>query len=87
MRLRTQNLGDSNLIGEKLTKKRKAMGLKQKEFIVQLQINGIDLSSSALSKIEGQHRIVTDKELSAIADVLNTTADALLGRKVNSKKK
>jgi len=87
MRLRTQNLGNSNLIGEKLTKKRKAMGLKQKEFIVQLQINGIDLSSSALSKIEGQHRIVTDKELSAIADVLNTTADALLGRKVNSKKK
>lgn len=87
MRLRTQKLGNSNLIGERLTKKRKAMGLKQKEFIVQLQINGIDLSSSALSKVEGQHRIVTDKELIAIADVLNVTTDFLLGRKINKRKK
>ena len=87
MRLRTQKLGNSNLIGERLTQKRKAMGLKQKEFIVQLQINGIDLSSSALSKVEGQHRIVTDKELIAIADVLNVTTDFLLGRKINKRKK
>lgn len=87
MRLRTQELGNSNLIGERLTRKRRAMGLKQREFIVQLQINGIDLSSSALSKIEGQHRIVTDKELTAIADVLNVTTDFLLGRKFKQKKK
>lgn len=87
MRLRTQDLGNCNLIGERLTKKRKAMGLKQREFIVQLQINGIDLSSSALSKIEGQHRIVTDKELAAIADVLNVTTDFLLGRKFKHGKK
>ena len=87
MRLRTQELGNSNLIGERLTRKRRAMGLKQREFIVQLQINGIDLSSSALSKIEGQHRIVTDKELTAIADVLNVTTDFLLGRKFKPKKK
>ena len=86
MRLRTQELGNSNLIGERLTKKRKAMWLKQKEFIVQLQINGIDLSSSALSKIEGQHRSVTDKELTAIADVLNVTTDFLLGRKLRHRK-
>ena len=87
MRLRTQELGNSNLIGERLTRKRRAMGLKQREFIVQLQINGIDISSSALSKIEGQHRIVTDKELTAIADVLNVTTDFLLGRKFKQKKK
>ena len=87
MRLRTQEFGNSNLIGERLTRQRRAMGLKQREFIVQLQINGIDLSSSALSKIEGQHRIVTDKELTAIADVLNVTTDFLLGRKFKHKKK
>ncbi|MBR1779161.1 MAG: XRE family transcriptional regulator [Clostridia bacterium] len=87
MRIRTQKLGDSNLIGERLTKNRKAMGLKQQEFIVQLQINGVDLSSSALSKIEGQHRIVTDKELSTIADVLNVTTDYLLGRKLKKHSK
>ena len=80
MRLREQALGDRNIIGKKIEEERKKLGLKQKEFLAQLQINGIDLSASALSKIEGQHRIVTDKELRAIADVLDISADSLLGR-------
>ncbi len=80
MRFRTKELGNSNLIGKQLSKKRKSMGLKQREFITQLQLNGVDMSLSALSKIEGQHRIVTDKELSAIADALNISADDLMGR-------
>lgn len=81
MRLREQALGKRNIVGKKVEEKRKKMGLKQKEFLAQLQINGIDMSASALSKVEGQHRIVTDKELSAIADVLDISTDSLLGRK------
>lgn len=81
MRLREQALGNRNIIGKKLEKKRKEMGLKQREFLIKLQIEGIDMSPSALSKVEGQHRIVTDKELSAIASVLSTSTDSLLGRK------
>lgn len=81
MRLREQALGDRNIIGKKIEEERKKLGLKQKEFLAQLQINGIDLSASALSKIEGQHRIVTDKEIRAIADILDISTDSLLGRK------
>ena len=81
MRLREQALEKRNIVGKKVEEKRKKMGLKQKEFLAQLQINGIDMSASALSKVEGQHRIVTDKELSAIADVLDISTDSLLGRK------
>ena len=81
MRSRTYELGNCNLIGERLTRKRKAMGLTQREFVSQLQINGIDSSMSTLSKVEGQHRSVSDKELAAIADVLNVTTDFLIGRK------
>ena len=81
MRLREQALGKRNIVGKKVEEKRKKMGLKQKEFLAQLQIHGIDMSASALSKVEGQHRIVTDKELSAIADVLDISTDSLLGRK------
>lgn len=81
MRLREQAIGNRNIVGKKIEEKRKKMGLKQKEFLTQLQINGIELSASALSKIEGQHRIVTDKELYAIADVLDISVDSLLNRK------
>ena len=81
MRLREQALGDKNVIGAKVEKRRRKLRLKQKEFLVRLQINGIDINASALSKIEGQHRIVTDKELIAIADVLDVSADELLGRR------
>ena len=81
MRLREQAIGNRNIVGKKIEEKRKKMGLKQKEFLTQLQINGIDMSASALSKIEGQHRIVTEKELYAIADVLDISVDSLLKRK------
>lgn len=81
MRLREQALGNKNIIGVNVEKKRRKMRLKQKEFLVRLQVNGIDITASALSKIEGQHRAVTDKELIAIADVLNVSADELLGRR------
>lgn len=82
MRIREQALGDRNIIGKKIEEKRKKRGLKQKDFLTQLQINGVDMSASALSKVEGQHRIVTDKELKAIADVLDLSADSLLDRRL-----
>lgn len=80
LRLREYGIGNKNVVGINIEKTRRKMRLKQKDFLVQLQVNGIDLSASALSKIEGQHRIVTDKELVAIADVLGVSVDTLLGR-------
>ena len=70
MRVRKQPLGTSNISGCKIEKIRKAKGLKQKYIIEKLQIRGINMTISSLSKIEGQLRQVTDYELVAIADIL-----------------
>lgn len=87
MRLRKQDLGDKNIIGKKVEEERKSKGLKQKDFLAKLQVKGIDLSASGLSKLEGQVRLVTDKELVAIADVLNISTDTLLGNVRKKRKK
>ena len=79
MRIRKQELGDRNIIGEKIEQQRKAMGMKQKDLLTQLQIKGIDLNASGLSKLEGQLRYVTDFELKAISEVLGVTVNYLLG--------
>ena len=78
MRLRKQNLGDRNLIGARVESARKKKGMKQKELLAQLQVNGVDMNASGLSKLEGQIRYVTDIELVALADILETSVDSLL---------
>lgn len=79
MRTRKQALGDKNIIGEKVEAQRKLIGMKQKDLLVQLQIRGIDLNSSGLSKLEGQVRTVNDYELKALAEALGVSVEWLLG--------
>ena len=79
MRTRKQALGDMNIIGAKVEQQRKAIGMKQKDLLAQLQIRGIDLNASGLSKLEGQLREVADYELKAIAESLNVSLEWLLG--------
>ncbi|MBQ3693001.1 MAG: helix-turn-helix domain-containing protein [Clostridia bacterium] len=80
MRLRKQTLGDRNLIGSRVVEIRKKKGIKQKELLAQLQVRGVDMNASGLSKLEGQTRCVTDVELVALADILEVSLDYLLGR-------
>ena len=54
--------------------------MKQKELLAQLQIRGIDMTASGLSKLEGQLRYVTDIELFALSDILKVSCDWLLGK-------
>ena len=75
MRLRKQELGDRNLVGARVEAARKKKGL-----LAQLQVNGVDMNASGLSKLEGQIRFVTDVELVALADILEVSVDFLLGR-------
>lgn len=78
MRLRGQELGVKNLIGARVEFARKNLNMKQKELLAQLQVRGVDLTASALSKLEGQLRYATDIELLALADILNVSVMWLL---------
>lgn len=78
MRIRKQALGERNIIGAKIEQKRKELNMKQKDLLTQLQIKGMDLNASGLSKIEGQLRFVTDFELKIIAEVLGVSVNWLL---------
>lgn len=78
MKPRSIKLGDKNLIGAKITALRKEKGIKQKDLLAMLQIRGIDINPSSLSKLEGQTRPVTDIELKALSELFNVSADDLL---------
>ena len=78
MRIRKQPLGDRNIVGAKIEAKRKELGIKQIDLLTQLQIKGIDLNASGLSKLEGQLRCVNDYELKALSEVLNISVGELL---------
>lgn len=78
MRVRKKEIGNSNIVGTKIEARRKELGMKQKELLAQLQIKGIDITSSGLSKIEGQFRGVADYELKAFAQILDVSVDWLL---------
>jgi transcriptional regulator with XRE-family HTH domain len=63
MKLRTKETGNRNIIGAKIIKMRKEMGMNQKNFMVRLQLMGMDISATSLSRLEGQHRLVQDYEV------------------------
>lgn len=79
MRLRTQQLGLRNKVGARVERKRKELGMKQKDLLARLQVKGIELNSSGLSKLEGQIRSVNDFELIALSEALGVSVAWLLG--------
>ena len=79
VRIRKLELGTKNIIGVRVEKRRKEIGMKQKDLLVQLQIRGVEINSSGLSKLEGQVRSVFDYELVALAEVLGVSVNWLLG--------
>lgn len=78
MRIRKKPLGDKNLVGARIESIRRNRGMKQKELLAQLQVRGVDINASALSKLEGQLRTVTDIELLAFAEILDVDVFWLL---------
>jgi len=79
MRIRQQALGERNIVGVKIEQRRKQLRMKQKDLLTRLQINGVDLNASGLSKLEGQYRLVTDIELKCLAQALDVSVNWLLG--------
>ncbi len=80
MKTRKLALGDKNIVGARVTEARLAQNMRQNELLARLQTRGVDLSTPALSLLEGQKRPVSDIELNALADVLGVSVNWLLGR-------
>ena len=80
MRIRKQALGNRNIVGAKIEARRKELGMKQVDLLAQLQVKGIELTASGLSKLEGQLRSVNDYEVVALAEILDVPVTWLLGK-------
>ena len=79
MKPRSQALGTKNMVGAKVVELRKAKGIKQGEFLTKLHLEGLNISPTSLSRLEGQHRLVQDQEIVIIAKVLEIDVRELLG--------
>ena len=77
MKPRKLALGNSNMVGRNITEIRLSKGIKQKDFIAQMQAAGIDINPTSYSKLEGQFRIATDKEIFIIAQLLKVDINEL----------
>jgi len=71
--------GIKNIVGTKVVTMRKEKGIKQKDFLAKLQVLGMDISATSLSRLEGQYRLVQDYEVVILARALNITTKELLG--------
>ena len=77
MKIRKQEYGNANIVGKNIEKLRKEKGIKQKDFIAKMQIMGCDINPTSYSKLEGQVRSATDKEIYVIAKILNVKMEEL----------
>lgn len=77
MKLRQKSYGEYNIIGKNVEKLRKERNIKQKDFIAQMQLLGCDINPTSYSKLEGQLRNATDKEIYVIAKILNVSIETL----------
>ena len=77
MKIRRKEYGSVNLGGKKIESLRKAKGIKQKDFVSKMQVLGCDINPTSYSKLEGQIRVATDKELFAISKILDVSIDSL----------
>ena len=77
MKIRKQSYGNKNLVGKNIERLRKEKGIKQKDFIAQIQVMGCDMNPTSYSKLEGQIRSATDKEIFTIAKILEVSIEKL----------
>ena len=79
MKPRSKEPGTKNIVGSKVLAIRLERKIKQKDFLAQLQVLGLDISATSLSRLEGQYRLVQDYEVVILAKALGITANELLG--------
>ena len=77
LKTRKKAYGNVNIVGRRIETLRKDKGISQKDFISRMQAMGCDINPTSYSKLEGQVRIATDKEIYVIAQILNISVDDL----------
>jgi transcriptional regulator with XRE-family HTH domain len=66
-----------NNIGPQVRRKRYSLGWSQSTLAAKLQLGGLDISRSGVSKIEARLRFVDDKDIMFLAEVLKTPVQEL----------
>ncbi len=82
MKIRKQEYGDANMVGKNIERLRKESGIKQKDFIARMQVLGCDINPTSYSKLEGQVRSATDKEIYVISKILNVKMEDLFDTEI-----
>lgn len=77
MKTRKHSYGNANMVGKNIERLRKERGIKQKDFISKIQVMGCDMNPTSYSKLEGQVRSATDKEIFVIAKILGVSMEDL----------
>jgi transcriptional regulator with XRE-family HTH domain len=78
MKPRSNAPGTKNIVGRKVVAIREERGIKQKDFLAQLQMLGMNISATSLSRLEGQYRLVQDYEVVILAEALKIDVKDLL---------
>ncbi|MDD6658844.1 MAG: helix-turn-helix transcriptional regulator [Eubacteriales bacterium] len=77
MKTRKRDYGNCNMVGKSIERLRKEKGIKQKDFISKLQVYGLDINPTSYSKLEGQIRLASDKEVYYCAKILKVKMEDL----------
>ena len=77
MKTRKRALGNANVIGANVEKLRRERKIAQKDFVAKIQLLGVDINPTSYSKLEGQVRMASDREVYAIAKALGVEIDKL----------
>ena len=77
MKIRKKEYGSANMVGKNIEALRKEKGIKQKDFIAKIQIMGCDMNPTSYSKLEGQLRSATDREIYVISKILGVSMESL----------
>ena len=85
MKTRKKEYGNANMVGQTIERLRKSKNIKQKDFIAKIQVMGCDMNPTSYSKLEGQLRSATDREIYTIAKILNVPMEALFEDKKSAK--
>ena len=80
MRLRNQPLGSKNLIGARVESARKEQGMKQKELLAQLQVNGTDVMEAGVRPGRDVGRVLSRLLDEVMRGILLNERSVLLAR-------